>query len=289
MIRTVAISIALSAALAVGAIAEPAGPVLGDVAGPAVLTPDVQPSVAGTEVASSESKPLGGVGSRPSLAGRTKSVKPEVSGGAVSDGKSKATGENPLAGVLGPLVVVVGLIAMLAGGVAIVLRKRGGLGSQFGAGGRSPAGILEVLGRYPLSRSQTLVLLKVDRRVLLLSQNRTGRLGGSQLTTLCELSEPEDVASILTKVNEADANSLANRFASVFKSLDREAVDTIERVGAVPDRRSTPEVLSRRAAPVLLPQTRPVASTRTTVELTGAQAAASIRSRLHAIRGGGAA
>jgi hypothetical protein len=102
---------------------------------------------------------------------------------------------------------------------------------------------------------------------------------------LCELTEPEDVASILTKVNEADENSLTSRFSSVFRALDREAVEKIERadlpVIRVAEREA--ETLSRRSAPVLLPQSR---SAPQRAEMTGAQAAASIRSRLQAIRVG---
>lgn len=156
------------------------------------------------------------------------------------------------------------------------------MNASWNGGRRAPAGILEILGRYPLSRTQTLILLKVDRRVLLLSQTRTGRLGATQLSTLCELGDPEDVASILTKVNEADRDSLSGRFSAVLRSLDREAADKVDRV---------PITLSRRAAPTLPP---PVSAATRVIdtrpgEMTGAQAAASIRSRLHAIRVGGAA
>lgn len=232
-------------------------------------------------LASPESKPLGG---KRDL--RTDSKKTESAGGSgrgPTQGPVKA--DTPFTGMAGPLVAVLGIIGIVAGLATVVLRKRGGLGSQFGAGGRAPAGILEVLGRYPLSRSQTLVLLKVDRRVLLLSQAKVGRLGATQLSTLCELTEPEDVASILTKVNESEENSLTSRFASVFRALDREAAETIERAETPvvrPESRDV-ESLSRRAAPMLLPQSR---STPQRAEMTGAQAAASIRSRLHAIRAG---
>ncbi|HEX8878354.1 MAG TPA: hypothetical protein VF777_16540 [Phycisphaerales bacterium] len=193
-----------------------------------------------------------------------------------------ARGDTLWSGIAGPLIAVLGLIAILAGAAALVARARG-MNASWTGGRRAPAGILEILGRYPLSRTQTLILLKVDRRVLLLSQTRTGRLGATQLSTLCELGDPEDVASILTKVSEADRDSLSGRFSAVLRSLDREAADKVDRV---------PITLARRAAPTLPPP--PVAAaTRVTDtrpgEMTGAQAAASIRSRLHAIRLGGAA
>jgi hypothetical protein len=231
--------------------------------------------------ASPESKPLGGTREV-----RKDATKRDAVARGATDAKTGATREgSAFSGVTGPLVAVLGIIGILAGLATLVLRKRGGLGARFGVGGRAPAGILEVLGRYPLSRSQTLVLLKFDRRVLLLSQAKVGRLGATQLSTLCELTEPEDVASILTKVNEADENSLTSRFSSVFRALDREAVEKIERadlpVIRVAERET--ETLSRRSAPVLLPQSRSVPQR---AEMTGAQAAASIRSRLQAIRVG---
>mgnify|MGYP002783754657 CR=1 FL=1 len=265
----------------VSARAEIVNESIGPVAPAEVVGPG-GPGVRSSEApiaATPESKPLGRTREPRSDARKGPATE---TGGAAGVKPGNARVDAPFSGVAGPLIAVLGIIGILAGLATVVLRKRGGLGSQFGAGGRAPAGILEVLGRYPLSRSQTLVLLKVDRRVLLLSQARTGRLGATTLSTLCELTEPEDVASVLTKVNEAQENSLTGRFASVFRALDREAAATIERV-EVPVSRAdvrAPETLSRRAAPVLLPQ-------RT--EMTGAEAAASIRSRLHAIRAGGAA
>lgn len=148
-------------------------------------------------------------------------------------GKSKAGAESGLLhGVVGPLALVLVLIGMLAGLFVLVSRLRGAgkgsLSAAFGAGGRAPAGILEVMGRYPLAHGLTLVLLKLDRRVLLLSQTRSGRLGGYSLATICELDSPEDVASILLKVRDAENESLTRKFASVFRSLDREAVEKVQ-------------------------------------------------------------
>ncbi|MGH7243700.1 MAG: hypothetical protein ACREJD_09815 [Phycisphaerales bacterium] len=199
-------------------------------------------------------------------------------------GAPKPVVPNALQGVVGPLAVVLVLIAMLAGLVVLIARirsKMGGgasLGASFGAGGRSPAGILEVLGRYPLARGLTLVLLKVDRRVLLLSQTRSGRFGGLSLSPICELDSPEDVASILLKVRDADSSSLTNRFASVFRSLDREAVDKVDGAeGKVMTTIAPPETLPRRAKTV----THKAAAM---TEQTGAESAASIRRRLDDLR-----
>lgn len=99
------------------------------------------------------------------------------------------------------------------------LASGGGMGfaAQFGAGGRSPAGLMEVLGRYPVSRGHTLVLLKLDRRVLLLGQSAAG------FTTLTELTDAEDVASILTKAADTDGKTMTRRFGELLRGMERDA------------------------------------------------------------------
>lgn len=200
-----------------------------------------------------------------------------------------ATSSTVFQGVVGPLAVVLVLIAMLAGLVVLVARLRsrmgggGSLSLGFGAGGRAPAGILEVLGRFPLARGLTLVLLKVDRRVLLLSQTRQGRFGGLSLTPICELDSPEDVASILLKVRDADSASLTHRFASVFRSLDREAADKVANADKVMTTIAPAQSLPRRAKGVTHKPASASASDSST-EPTGAETAASIRRRLDALR-----
>ena len=97
----------------------------------------------------------------------------------------------------GALVLVIGLIF----GVKWLMRKAsgslGGLRGQLGAGGRAPSGVLFVLGRYPVSKGQTLVLIRMDRRVLLLGQSAEG------FRTLSEVTGAEEVASISGKCSEA--------------------------------------------------------------------------------------
>jgi len=97
----------------------------------------------------------------------------------------------------GALVLVVGLIF----GVKWLMRKAsgslGGLRGQLGAGGRAPSGVLFVLGRYPVSKGQTLVLIRMDRRVLLLGQSADG------FRTLSEVTGAEEVASISGKCSDA--------------------------------------------------------------------------------------
>lgn len=119
------------------------------------------------------------------------------------------------------LLVVVAIIVVAKVVVAGAARARGGLAMAIGPGGRAPSGILEVLGRYPIARGQTLILLKVDRRILLVAQCTGLRGGVPALSTLCEITEPEDVASLLIKTREADGESMAERFQSMLHRLGR--------------------------------------------------------------------
>jgi hypothetical protein len=99
-----------------------------------------------------------------------------------------------------------------AGGLRYLARRQGGLMASMGPGGRAPTGLMEVLGRYPVARGQTLVLIKLDRRVLLLSQSVGGRAGGGGFTTLSEITDPDDVASILMRSREESGDSISHRF-----------------------------------------------------------------------------
>lgn len=158
-----------------------------------------------------EAQQLGSPGPSP----RPRSGKPTA---AVEPSRTGWVGSTllPLAGVLG-LAIVGGRLVRSAA------RRTGSLRSALGAGGRAPSGIMEILGRYPISRGATLVLLKLDSRVLLLSQSAGGRLGaGAHFSTLAEITDPEQVASILIKARDAEGDSLAERFRSMVSRFDRQ-------------------------------------------------------------------
>ena len=99
---------------------------------------------------------------------------------------------------IGSLALIIGLIVALR---SVMTRFGGPL-----ARARAPSGIIEVLGRFPLSRGQTLLLIKVDRRVLLLSQ------AGGSLTTLSEITDAEQVASLLQRLRHERGDSFTRRF-----------------------------------------------------------------------------
>jgi len=141
------------------------------------------------------------------------------------------------------LGAVLALLAGCAWAVKRMARGSGSLLAAAGPGGKSPSGILEMLGRYPLARGTTLMLLRVDRRVLLVSQSGGGVRGSSLLSTLCEISSPEDVASIIAKVRDHDGESLAKRFSTALVSAEKMA-------GAAVERATAPQAPSPPAAPV---------------------------------------
>jgi hypothetical protein len=120
------------------------------------------------------------------------------------------------------LAGVLVLIGVVAGVMRAAARRQGGLISALGAGGSAPAGVLHVLGRYPISRGTSLVLLKLDRRVLLLCQT-AGRKFGTSMTTLSEITDPDDVASILLKTRDEEGESIARKFEEMMAGAEREA------------------------------------------------------------------
>jgi hypothetical protein len=144
-------------------------------------------------------------------------------------GPSSASEGRPVAAAPGaglPTTLALGGVVCLAIGAAGVVRaiarKNGGLFASLSAGGRAPAGVMEILGRYPVGRGCTLVLLKLDRRVLLLSQSAGGRFGaGSAFTPLAEITDPEEVAAILVKSRDAAGDSMAERFRTMLGRHER--------------------------------------------------------------------
>lgn len=118
---------------------------------------------------------------------------------------------------------VVAVILGLAIGVRVLAKRHGGLLGACGPGGRAPAGVLSVVGRYPIARGQTLLLLQLDRRIVLVGQT-TGR-GGARLATLAEITDPEDVASILVKARDESGESVSNKFREIVDGLEGEPAE----------------------------------------------------------------
>lgn len=153
-----------------------------------------------------ESKPLGGA-----PAGSPTATDPNA--------QSSGSSSHMLQTVL-TLGIVIGVILLVGAGVRKLARAKGGLLAELGAGGKAPAGVLEVLGRYPISRSSMLVLLKLDRRILLTCQTQGRRGTATGMSMLCEITDPEEVASILLKTREEEGDSLAKKFEAMLAKED---------------------------------------------------------------------
>jgi len=175
------------------------GPALQPAAGPA-STVDLNP------------RPLGRPGPQKAAAAAT---------GAETPGPAPALSQSTIVRTSLSLGVVLALIGVCALGIRVLKRRGVLVGGSIAAGARAPSGLLETLGRYPLGRGQTLLLIKLDQRVLLIGQTTgTLRAGGGSLSTLCELSSPEDVASILLKAQDAADASSAARFQTMLREFD---------------------------------------------------------------------
>ncbi len=179
------------------------------------------------------------------------------------------------------LSAVIALAIILKFGVKRLAGLSSGLSSQLGAAGRSPSGVLEVLGRYPISRGQTLVLLRLDRRIVLLSQTPAG------FATLSEVSDPDEVASILMKARDDEGASLAARFNTLLREVEQDpatAAEPFEKAGTP----TTPRIArafptaapsqNSHAAPIGLVQPQTLEDAR---PLTGAE---SLRRRLGTLK-----
>jgi flagellar biogenesis protein FliO len=103
----------------------------------------------------------------------------------------------------GPLCAVLALLLLLGRAA----RRGGALG-----GGR-PSGVLAVLGRYPVARGQSLVLLRLGARILLLYQSRCA------VTALAEISDADEVAALIARAEGAEERRTRS-FASLLRGLE---------------------------------------------------------------------
>lgn len=122
----------------------------------------------------------------------------------------------------GPLLVVVCVAVVVLRLVRRVSASGGLIAEALGARGRAPSGVIEVLGRYPVARGQLLVLVKLDRRVLLLGHSAPARGAGGGpgggFVTLAEVTDPEEVAALLVRVREGRGESVGARFGAMLRA-----------------------------------------------------------------------
>lgn len=181
-----------------------------------------QPSTLSQDLRSSESLPPA----------RNNDVPPGLVGAATSD--STTTGLPGLGSGWGQTIIALSGVLLLILGIAQfykrLARSQGGLVGQIGAGGSAPTGILEVIGRYPIGTGMTLVVMKFDRRILLVASSAATRgkhARGASMNTLCELTDPEDVASVLLKSRSHDGETIARSFERALQEADDLTDDSI--------------------------------------------------------------
>lgn len=144
--------------------------------------------------------------------------------------ESSSTTEPPTSGWPRVLIALVGTIA-LAIGVAAGVRKLAGGRFGLSNSARAPSGLVEVLARYPLSPRHHLIVLKLDRRVLLLSESTGLRGTAAGLRTITEITDPEEVASILLKTRDDEGDSIAAKFRDAMdrhESLHESFAEPVE-------------------------------------------------------------
>lgn len=196
-IRT-SVFIVLIAALAGAASAQ-------DAPAPA---PTTQPATTSETTAIRESMPLG-------------AQQASKNASDISEEAAPPGGKLEFSRTIAALVGVIGLAFTLALVWKWFAQKRGGLIASLGAGGRAPSGVIEVLARYPIARTQRLVLLRVGRRVVLACQSSSVRGGAGAMSTLSEFTDPDEVAALLRSVREIDQVSSEVEFKKALRELER--------------------------------------------------------------------
>lgn len=153
----------------------------------------------------------------------------------VEQGTARSSTDGSLAagavsrGVLGEIVPTA---AALVGTITVIvlarsaLRRFGGLGYGLGSG-RRPSGVVEILARYPVSRGQQVILLKVGRRVIVTHQSAQG------MRALSEFTEADDVADLLARCEGAARKTSEFSFDALLRQSgsDFDAKGTTEPAG----------------------------------------------------------
>lgn len=234
--RNAAAMAALVMALAIASFAGAQQPV--DANRPIVLTPPIAPDTKteqpapGPAVAAAkppesekpaapaprslESRPIGKPNGPLSARPPTATPEPDANAG---ERKTEASGSwlgvfdprrNDFTRVLGALAAVVGLILLTR---TLAVRYLPSLSR-----GRSdrPSGVLEVLARYPIGRGQQLVVLKFARRIVLIHQ------AGATARTLTEMTDPDEVAATLSRLEAGATARSAGRFKAALQSFETE-------------------------------------------------------------------
>ncbi|MBN1846410.1 MAG: flagellar biosynthetic protein FliO [Sedimentisphaerales bacterium] len=123
-------------------------------------------------------------------------------------GESGASDDRPvgalpsLARTMGSLLIVLAVM----GAVALVLRR-----TVFASGRAAAAGGIEILARNAINPKQSLCLIQLGQRLVLLG------LSPNHMASLQTIEDPEDVAQILGGLEQQKVHSISNTFGKLFQ------------------------------------------------------------------------
>jgi flagellar biogenesis protein FliO len=173
-----------------------------------------------------ESKPLGHR-AEPSIR-----ISRSGSEGSSVDGAAElGTQISEFAKVAGALAAVL----VLAFAARAIVRRISGVGMA----GARPSGVVEILARYPLARGQQFVVVKFARRIVLAHAHGTG------MSPLCEMSDPEEVAALLARLEAGANGKTAGKFRQTLKQFQTEhrTVSVRESERLIPSRGDGAEIV----------------------------------------------
>ncbi len=131
----------------------------------------------------------------------------------------------------------VALLAVVAVALRGVLARGAGRASR-------PSGVLEILARYPVGRGQSVALLRVGRRVVVVHQ------ADRSMTTLCETSDPDEVADLVARSRDAGRDSFARLLARRRDAVDPfEGAETVDLTAPSASAPSPPSATGRPTRP----------------------------------------
>ncbi len=95
--------------------------------------------------------------------------------------------------------------------IALILALRWGGRLLFpGAKAFRPSRAVQVLSRNIISPKQQVIVLQVGRRVVVVGDS------GAQMNPLCEITDPDEVASLIGQIRENERDPMAKTFSSLF-------------------------------------------------------------------------
>lgn len=100
---------------------------------------------------------------------------------------------------------------------------------------RRPSGVVQVLGRFPLAKGQSILLIAVGTRVICAHQ------AAGRVETLCEFSDPQEIALLRTRI-EAGTPGREQFERELVRSLERDESVVAERPKTLAAARPAPIV-----------------------------------------------